>query len=156
MQQSLYSKQPLRFVKYLAAVWVALLFYAAASFLSGSIGINAYNKLDSERKKQQENLGKLRKINETLIAEKEALSYDTETIAQEALNIGYGRDGETYIRIEGFQDNRKLQHQAGEIFQPVESDAIEDEVLKIYALGVFLIALGIFGVTDVLSFIRNA
>ncbi|GMO19625.1 MAG: septum formation initiator family protein [Spirochaetaceae bacterium] len=142
-------------IKYCIAHWIALIFYAAASFFYGSMGLGAYKKLEEGRIRQIENIAELRRMNDALRAEKEALSYDAETITQEAINIGYGRDGETYIHIEGFHDSRSHKAEPGEVFKPSELEAVEDEVIKIYAIGIFIIVTAAIGFTDIVRFIRR-
>ncbi|MDR2510574.1 MAG: septum formation initiator family protein [Spirochaetaceae bacterium] len=143
-------------VKYLAAPWAAFIFYAVASFLAGNVGLFAFHTYEKEREMQLVNLEELRGLNSGLKAQKEALNSDPDTIAREALNIGYGRDGESYIMIEGFHDGREQRFRAGEIIKGNVPDAVEDESLKMYAIGIFIIVLGTLGVTDVLRFIKNA
>lgn len=146
----------MRFLKYLAAPWAAVVFYALASFIAGDAGFLAYKDFDSGRRKQIENIADLRRLNTGLNAERDSLRSDPDTIAREALSIGYGRDGESYIRIEGFHDSRKNELRSGEILKPAAPDAVQDEALKIYAIGIFIIMLGTLGVTDILRFIKNA
>lgn len=146
----------MRSLKYFAAPWAAVLFYAIASFITGNAGFSAYDQLDLERKKQNLNLDRLAKLHDALDAERENLRSDPETIAQEAVNIGYGREGESYIRITGFNGRTKQQLQAGEMVWAREPDAVQDETLKMYAIGICIIVLGAMGVADILRFIRDA
>jgi cell division protein FtsB len=146
----------MRLIKYLLAPWLAVLFYAAVSLFWGNTGFFAYDKFDTERKKQTENIGHLRRINSALLAEKEALSSDPETIALEAMNMGYGKDGETHIRIDGFNGQKRPLLESGKIVRPKEPAGFQNDNIKIYSLYIFFIVFCVVGLTDIIRFVREA
>ena len=89
----------MRILKYLAAVWFAVIFYAVSSLFAGAAGFSTYSQLNAEKEKQIANLRKLQAINQDIRGRKEALIYDDDTISIYARELGYGGGGERFIRI---------------------------------------------------------
>ena len=89
-----------RIVIYIAFSFVvtSLLF-----FFFGSGGLLDYHNLLVYRAGLQENIAGLEGTNDNLIEEVQALGSDPERIALQARELGYFREGEKVIRIEGYK-----------------------------------------------------
>jgi cell division protein FtsB len=142
-------------VKYLGAVWAALVVYAVSSFFVGAMGVSAYDQLESKRLRQAGNIDTLRSINGTLTGMKDALQYDNDSISVYARELGFGSGGERFVRIVGIRDTQRRQIEVGQVFRPGPSEYISDKTLRITSLcvGAFLALL--LAIIDLLRFIRD-
>jgi cell division protein FtsB len=138
-------------LKYLIALWVSITIYSLSSFLSGNMGIAAYDELKAELSRQQANLAALRRINSELGDMKDALLYDEETIALYARELGYGREDEAFIRIVGFDEKMKSRIDPGELIPIVQHTHNPDMILKIIACSAGLGALLVLEIAGLLS-----
>jgi cell division protein FtsB len=143
------------FVKYFVALWLAVLFYAVASFFAGGAGLEAYNELENEYSKQQENLKKLENINALLSGEKDALENDSDTIAVHARELGYGTGEERFIRIVWRGDAPYSRHETGEVYNAKESDAVPNRTILIISTIIFVSLSLCMALFDVIGLIRN-
>jgi cell division protein FtsB len=121
-------------VKYLAAVWTAILIYSVFSFFAGSRGLAVYNQLLSERELQWANLKELGNINEELERVKNNLLYDDDTMLIQARQMGYGQDDEQYVRIVGLGKAKNTYVATGKVYLANEPDFFSDRFIKITAL----------------------
>jgi cell division protein FtsB len=96
-------------------LWIFMFVYAAISFFAGSRGLSAYNDLLDEQKKQETNMKDLERINLELESAKNALLYDRDTIRVYARDLGFGEEGEKFVRIVGLGQNREAPLFPGEI-----------------------------------------
>jgi cell division protein FtsB len=124
----------MRALKYLIALWTAIVVYCVFSLLNGAMGISAYTQLLSEREKQWDNMKSLRILNEELENTKNSLLYDRDTITVYARQLGYGREEERFIRIVGLGGIKNPHAEAGQVFQAGAPDFLPDRIVKIIAL----------------------
>jgi cell division protein FtsB len=143
------------FVKYFAALWLAVIFYAVASFFVGGAGLEAYNDLTIEYSKQQENLKKLEDINALLSGEKDALENDTDTIALYARELGYGTGEERFIRIAGRGEAANERYEAGEVYNARESETVPNRTILIISTVIFVMMALCAAVFDIIRCIKN-
>ncbi|MDR3324495.1 MAG: septum formation initiator family protein [Spirochaetaceae bacterium] len=144
------------FLKYCAALWIAILFYVFSSFFVGSVGTLAYSQLERERQKQVDNIGRLNALYETLLVEKQAWESDRDTIAVHARELGYGAGDERFIRIVGRTDAPKDALDAGEVYLAGEPRAASNKTLLILSVIMFVLMELCIIVVDVLRYIKNA
>ena len=146
----------MQILKYLAAVWFAIMFYAASSLFSGATGFSPYDQLNAEKEKQAANLRRLQTINEDIRGRKEALIYDNDTISVYARELGYGSGKERFIRIAGLNGKQKNRISAGEVFLPVPPDYVDDKTLRIVSAAIAFAIILSFAVVDMLHSIKKA
>ncbi|GHV83379.1 hypothetical protein AGMMS50212_07190 [Spirochaetia bacterium] len=143
-------------LKYLYAVWAAMLFYAISSFMVGAVGLSAYDQLNAEKTKQLENLKNLQTINKELLELKESLSFDSDTISVYARDLGFGTEDEHFIRIVGLNGIHQQQISPGELFRTTNPVFIDDKTLRIVALVIAGLIFLCTAIVDVLQFARNS
>ncbi|MDR2097637.1 MAG: septum formation initiator family protein [Spirochaetaceae bacterium] len=142
-------------LKYLASLWIAIMFYAVSSLFAGASGFSAYDQLNIQKEKQLANLRRLEAINEEIAGIKEALTYDGDTIYLYAREHGYGGINERFIRIAGLNGKQKSRLSAGEIFLPALPEYVSDKTLRIVSISIALSMILCFGVVDILRFAKN-
>lgn len=142
-------------LKYLAALWIAVIFYAVSSLFAGAAGFFAYKQLDAEKDKQLANLRQLQSINEEIRGRKEALLYDNDTISIYARELGYGSGKERFIRIAGLDVKQKARIYAGEAFLPDLPDYIDDKTLRIISAAIAAAIILSFAVVDILHSMKK-
>lgn len=120
-------------VKYLVALWTGVLVYAALALLFGAMGLSAYRQLESEKKKQEDNIESLSLINQELGDTVNSLLYDKDTLAIYAREQGYASRQERFIRIVGLGSGKNIRNSAGEIAVAAEPQFIPDRTLRIIA-----------------------
>ncbi|MDR2803374.1 MAG: septum formation initiator family protein [Treponema sp.] len=143
-------------VKYLAALWAALIFYAVSSMFSGAMGFFAYNQLNAEKEKQLSNLHHLQTINEEFTGVRDALIYDKDTIYLRARELGYGDSGERFIRIAGLNGKQKNRVSAGELFIPVDPEYVDDRTLRIASIVIALSLIICMGIVDLMHLVKKS
>jgi cell division protein FtsB len=124
----------MRACKYLFGLWTAVAVYGIASMLTGAAGLSAYRELLAERDRQRGNMEKLGLINESLENTKNSLLYDRDTIMVYARELGYGKNGEQYVRIVGLGEINASRAQAGDVIRARRPKYTDDLFLKITAL----------------------
>jgi cell division protein FtsB len=120
--------------KYIFGLWTAVAVYGVTSVLYGASGLFVYRELLAERDRQRGNMEKLGLINESLENTKNSLLYDRDTITVYARDLGYGQNGEQYVRIVGLGDINKVRTHAGDVIRARRPEYIPDRLLKIAAL----------------------
>ncbi|MDR2444551.1 MAG: septum formation initiator family protein [Spirochaetaceae bacterium] len=145
----------MQILKYFAALWFALMFYAASSLFTGAAGFSAYNQLNTEKEKQLANLRRLQAANEDIRGKKEALIYDNDTISVYARELGYGSGKERFIRIAGLNGKQQNRISAGELFLPVMPDYIDDKTLRIVSLAIAFAITFSFAIVDIVQSIKK-
>ncbi|MDR3302532.1 MAG: septum formation initiator family protein [Spirochaetaceae bacterium] len=145
----------MHFLKYFAALWIAMLFYVFSSFTAGSAGMSAYQQLEIEREKQLENLAALHATYEELLVEKQAWESDRDTIAVHARELGYGAGDERFIRIVGRMEAPKEMPGAGGIYITGEPQFLSNKTLLIVSIIIFVLMLLSIIIVDILAYIKN-
>ena len=129
----------MKILKYLAGIWIALAIYTIFSFLGGARGMSSYNYLLSERDQQRENIRELGLLNEELEMTRNNLLFDEDTILVHAREMGYGYDGDRFIRIVGLGNTKHVPAVPGSIYTTQKPDFIPDRYIKIAAFCVGLL-----------------
>jgi cell division protein FtsB len=143
-------------LKYITALWIAVLFYAVSSLLAGASGFSAYSQLSAEKEKLLTNIRRLQTINEEFTETKEALRYDADTISVYARELGYGGAGERFIRIAGLNRKTDDRMNAGEYFLPAEPLYVKDRTLRVISLAIALSMTVCLGIVDILRHVKEA
>jgi cell division protein FtsB len=138
----------MRSLKYLIALWAAVALYAFASVFTGNVGLSAYHKLSQERDKQKLNIKALSEKNRELEGLRDALLYDSDTIAVYARDLGFGREDEAFIRIVGFEEKIKQPAAAGELTPIIRQEHTPDRLLRIIASCTGMGLMILFGIFD--------
>ena len=145
----------MQILKYIAALWFAVMLYATSSLFAGAAGFSAYKQLNAEKEKQIAQLRRLQAINEDIRGKKEALIYDNDTISVYARELGYGSDKERFIRIAGLNGKQKNRISAGELFLPVLPGYIDDKTIRIVSAALAFAIILSFAVVDMLHAIKK-
>ncbi|MCK5006231.1 MAG: septum formation initiator family protein [Spirochaetia bacterium] len=89
-------------------VYVALSFVVTSLlfFFLGSGGLLDYDNLLAYRASLQENIADLEGTNDDLLKEVQALGSDPERLTLQARELGYFREGEKVVRIEGYRPGK--------------------------------------------------
>ncbi|MDR1149621.1 MAG: septum formation initiator family protein [Spirochaetaceae bacterium] len=143
-------------LKYLAALWIALLFYAVSSLLIGAMGLFAYEQLNVEKEKLFDNLHRLQILNEEFTGIQNALVNDNDTIYLHARELGYGDSGEHFIRIVGLPGKNKNRVSAGELLIPAAPEYVDDKTLRIISIAIALSITLCIGIVDLLRLVKNS
>ncbi|MDR2343798.1 MAG: septum formation initiator family protein [Spirochaetaceae bacterium] len=146
----------MQILKYLAALWIALIFYAVSSLFAGAAGFSAYGQLNSEKEKQLANLRRLQAINQDIRGKTEALIHDEDTISVYARELGYGNGKEHFIRIAGLDGKQKNRISAGELLLPGVPGGVDDKSLRIASIAIALAIILSFAVVDILHPVKKA
>jgi len=129
------------YLKVFAALWTSIVFYSLASFLVGSTGLLAMERLRAERDRVSANLDELERINGALGGELDALRYDPDTLSVYARELGYGHTDERFIRIVGVPGSGKKRVSAGNLIVSQQPVAIPTRTLRIVSL---LVGVAVF------------
>jgi cell division protein FtsB len=124
----------MRTFKYFIPLWIGIVIYSVTVIAIGKTGLRAYDDLSREREKQRLNLEKLHGTNENLSGIRDALKYDSDTIAVYARDLGFGSEDERFIRIVGQDSVRSPKINEGEMFQVETGDFTNDKTLRIVAV----------------------
>lgn len=143
-------------LKYLAALWIALLFYAVSSIMAGAAGFSAYNQLGAEKEKLLVNIRHLQDINSEFAETKDALLHDTDTVSVYARELGYGDTDEYFIRIAGLNGKPNGRMYSGDYYFPSAPLYVNDKTLRIISLAIALSMIICLGIVDVLRFVKEA
>lgn len=142
--------------KYFISLWVVIAVYTLFSLLGGKIGVSAYGQLSRERDRQLSNMEALRLRNEELEGRKNALLYDSDTIAAYARELGYGGGAERFVRIVGLPGTRKQQNNPGQVIMAREPAFIPEFTIRIIAAAAGIGVLVCFLIYDFLVKNRRA
>ena len=88
--------------KLLYSIFIGLAIYSLLTFSEGDTGLKAMNKVESYKNQLNTNLETIRKINEELTIEFDALSSDSEMIKLKARALGYFDKNDHLVHIENF------------------------------------------------------
>jgi cell division protein FtsB len=134
-------------MKYLMVLWGTVTLYVLSPVFTGNSGFAAYHELSMERDKQELTIETLKEKNRELEGFRDALLYDSDTIAVYARELGFGRDDEVFIRIVGFDERVKQPIAPGEVTRILRKTHTADRVLRLltFCTGVgVIILLGLF------------
>ena len=145
----------MRIVKYLFALWVAVLLYALLTLSFGARGAGAYRQMESEKVRQEANIESLRLINRELETTMNALLNDMDTLAVFARDQGYARADGRFIRIVGLDGYQKVQTSPGQVLVATSPIHIPNRVLRIITFFIGITILLCMVIFDVMRSLRS-
>jgi hypothetical protein len=107
--------------------------------------------LEAERIRLYENQKKLESINTEYKNIKNNLMWDTDSLSVYARQLGYGREGEEYIRIMGLGIAINTDMPAGQVYYSVNPVYVSDTTIKIVSLLFALAVLSFLLIRDLYS-----
>jgi len=143
----------MRLIRYFLVIWTFFFVYTFFSFFLGQNGLYARRHLESERVRLTENLKKLENINIDYQNIRNNLMGDQDSLSVYARQLGYGREGEEYIRIMGLGIAINTDMPAGKVNYTETPDFISDTTIKIISL---LFAVVVLSFLLVYDFCTNA
>lgn len=128
------------------SAYVGLVVYCLASFFFGPMGMHAYSDLEERVTRMDANLASLEALHERAQSRLQSAQSDPETLAMEALSLGYVAEGEVVVRI-GFPEGDPSLQELGTLVAYEAPNGVDDMTLKtialVAALCVFFISLAI-------------
>jgi cell division protein FtsB len=124
----------MRLVRYFPVIWTFFFVYTFFSFFLGQNGLYARRHLEAERMRLYENLKKLENINRDYQNIRNNLMGDQDSLSVYARQLGYGREGEEYIRIMGLGIAINTYMPAGQVNYAENTVFISDTTIKIISL----------------------
>jgi len=143
----------MRFIRYFLVIWTFFFVYASFSFFFGQNGISARKHLEAERVRLNENLKTLENINTDYQNIRNNLTVDQDSLSVYARQLGYGREGEEYIRIMGLGIAINTDMPDGQVNYTVSPVFMPDATIKIISL---LSALAVLAFLLIRDFCINA
>jgi cell division protein FtsB len=143
----------MRLIRYFPVIWTFFFVYAFFSFFLGQNGLYARRHLEAERVRLHENLKKLEDININYQNVKNNLKADQDSLSVYARQLGYGREGEEYIRIMGLGIAINTDMPAGQVNYTENPVFISDSTIKIISL---LFAFAVLAFLLIRDFCVNA
>jgi len=140
-------------IRYFLVIWTFFFVYTFFSFFWGQNGVYARKHMEAERVRLYENLKKLENINTDYQNIRDNLIHDQDSLSVYARQLGYGREGEEYIRIMGLGIAINTDMPAGQVFYTVSPIFISDTTIKIISL---LFALSVLAFLLIRDFCINA
>jgi cell division protein FtsB len=122
-----------RGISLLIGLYCAFLTYSLMTYVWGENGIVAFSKLAAYEQKLEENVARLREVGSELSAKTESLQSDRDTLSLSARDIGYYRENERIIYLEGYDAQQNL-YVVGELMRPYERDQVNPLVFRIFAV----------------------
>jgi len=138
----------MRFIRYFLVIWTFFIVYTSLSFFWGQNGLYARRHWEAERVRLSENLKKLEKINVDYQNVRNNLMEDQDSLSVYARQLGYGREGEEFIRIMGLGIAINTDMPAGQVNYAENPDFISDTTIKIISLLFALVILSFLLVHD--------
>ena len=115
------------------SAYVGLVVYCLASFFFGPMGMLAYSDLEERVNRMDANLASLEALHERAQSRLESAQSDPETLAMEALSLGYVAEGEVVVRI-GFPESAPSLQELGNLVAYEAPKGVDDMTLKTIAL----------------------
>jgi cell division protein FtsB len=127
-----------RGISLLIALYCAFLTYSVMTYVWGENGIIAYSQLETYEQRLENNIEQLRGVGQKLSAKTESLQSDAEALALSARDMGYYRENERIIYIEGYDAQESL-YVVGELMRPFSRDRVNPLVFRVFAVFVGIV-----------------
>ena len=142
----------MRLLKYIVVPWTIFFVYFLFSAILGQNGYYAKKHLDAELSQLTHNLNELEKANDDLYKIKDSLLNDSDALSVYMRQLGYGRDGEQFIRIMGQGITVNSDMSIGQVLYTTNPDFVRDQTLKIVAICIGLAIFVFFLINDIYSY----
>jgi len=131
----------IRFAIYLA---IGFILSSLLIILLGDSGLLRYRALTGYREELKNNIAELELLHQELLDDLEALAGDPERIALQARQLGYFREQERLIRLEGYNPPRSV-YKVGKIIrrQPAPRGRGADSWFRLLGAGTVICLLGL-------------
>ena len=128
------------------------LVYSLFTSILGQNGYYARKHLEAERLQLIENYWDLERTNADFLRIRESLRHDQDALSVYARQLGYGRQGEEFIRIMGLGIAINTNMPTGQALYAANPVYISDKIIKIISISFGMIVLLFFLIMDFLSF----
>lgn len=142
----------MRLLRYLFVPWTMFLVYSLFTAILGQNGLYARRHLEAELMQLQENQNALEYANGNFLKTKDNLMHDPDALSVYARQLGYGREGEEFIRIMGLGVAINANTPAGNVLYAADPVFISDKTIKIIAAFFGVVVLVYFLVGDFFSY----
>jgi hypothetical protein len=131
----------IRFAVYLAAGFILS---SCLIILLGESGLVRYRALSDYREELERNIAELELLHQDLLQDLEALGSDPERIALQARQLGYFREEERLIRLEGYNPPKSV-YKVGKIIRrlPASPGRGADRLLRLLGAGAAVCLTGL-------------
>ncbi|WP_407427664.1 FtsB family cell division protein [Treponema sp.] len=124
----------------LSAALAGIAVYVLVSFTCGSDGIWADGQLREQKRNLSARADEIQKINDSLVLEYTALEKDPDVIAGFARKMGYVRDGEKIVKINGLINISENHFETGTPIKSVEPYFLPEWFCKVSGLLMFFVS----------------
>ena len=124
----------------LAAALAGTAVYVLVSFTCGTDGIWANGQLREQKRILSARTDEIQKINDSLFLEYTALEKDPDVIAGFARKMGYVRDGEKVVKINGLIPMDEYHFETGTPIKSIEPYSLPEWFCKMSGLLMFFVA----------------
>ena len=121
-------------MRYMLVPWTALLVYSVLSFFLGQGGLYARRHLEAEYLRLSENRRALEAANRGFHRTKESLLTDDDALSVYARQLGFGRDGDEFIRIMGLNVAASVALPSGQALYAEPAHYIPNLTIKVISL----------------------
>ena len=142
----------MRLLRYLFVPWTMFLVYSFFTAILGQNGLYARRHLEAELSQLQENQKSLEYAHARFLKTRDNLMSDPDTLSVYARQLGYGREGEEFIRIMGLGVAINANTPPGDVLYAAEHVSIPDKTIKIIAAFFGAVVLVYFLIGDFFSF----
>ena len=142
----------MRLLRYISVPWTIFLIYSFFSAVLGQNGLYARKHLSVDRLQLQENLKALEFSNNDFYNIKDSLLHDPDALSVYARQLGYGREGEKFIRIMGLGIAINANRPTGYVLYGTAPSFVSDKTIKIISAFFGLLVLVYFLISDFFSY----
>lgn len=130
----------LKMFKFLAAALAGTIVYVLVSFTCGKDGLWADEQLREQKRILSARADEIQKINDSLSLEFTALEKDPDVIAGFARKMGYVRDGEKIVKINGLVPIDEYHFETGTPIKYIAPYALPEWFCKVSGIMMFFVA----------------
>jgi cell division protein FtsB len=142
----------MRVLRYILALWTALLVYTVFSLVLGQNGLYARKHLEAEYARLLQNQESLHYTNREFHNIKNSLIYDQDAISVYARQLGYGREDEKFVRIMGLGIAANTEMSVGQVLYAEAPAFVPDRTIKFISAFFGLMVLAFFLIRDLSIF----
>ena len=123
----------MRLLRYIFVPWTAILIYSLFSAILGQTGFYARRHMEAERLQLQENHLALERMYVNFVRTRDSLTHDPDALSVYARQLGYGREGEEFIRIMGLSVAVNADLSLGNVLYATSPSFIPNRTIKLIA-----------------------
>lgn len=130
----------IKMFKFLSAALAGTIIYVLVSFTCGRDGLWAHDQLREQKRILSSRTVEIQKINDSLTLEFTALEKDPDVIAGFARKMGYVRDGEKLVKINGLVNTDEYHFEIGTPVKYIEPYYLPEWFCKVSGILMFFVA----------------